>query len=52
MFVTAFQILQPRHSTRSGIKPESEVLYLKYLNPYPFSPKLITRTVPAGNEIK
>jgi hypothetical protein len=35
-----------------GIKPELEALYPKYPNPYPYSPKPVTRIAPAGNETK
>jgi hypothetical protein len=33
-----------------GIKPEPEARYPKYPNPYPFSPKSVTRTASTGNE--
>jgi hypothetical protein len=33
-----------------GIKPEPKALNPKYPNPYPFSPKPVTQTDPAGNE--
>jgi hypothetical protein len=48
--------LWPRHpglfALALGIKPESEALYPKYPNPYPYSPKPVTRIAPAGNETK
>jgi hypothetical protein len=33
-----------------GIKPEPETHYPKYPNPYPFSPRPVTRTAPTGNK--
>jgi hypothetical protein len=33
-----------------GIKPEPKALNPKYPNPYPFSPKPVTRTDLAGNK--
>jgi hypothetical protein len=33
-----------------GIKPEPKALNPKYPNPYPFSPKPVTQTDPAGKE--
>jgi hypothetical protein len=35
-----------------GRKPEPKALNPKYPNPYPFSPKPVTRSVLTGNEIK
>ena len=35
-----------------GIKPEPEALYPKYPNPYPYSPKPVTRIAFAGNKTK
>jgi hypothetical protein len=33
-----------------GIKPEPEARYPKYPNPYPFSPRPVTRTTPTGSK--